>query len=251
MVSLAVDSVSLTYPLYARARFHGHVETQPHDERIILSPKGDILGVRALEGVSVSLQSGDRLGLVGSNGSGKTTLLQIMAGIITPDAGSVRVSGRCTNLINLSLGMQHEASGHRNITLKGLAYGWSRKEIESRRRQIAEFSELGEFLHMPVETYSAGMSMRLSFAIATAFDPEILILDEWISAGDAAFRQKATDRMQNFVAKAGILVLASHDRDLLLENCNRALWLEHGRVKEAGVLPDVLDAYEQDALRRR
>ena len=249
MASLSVENVSLVFPLYSPAQLHEHVAPEAHDERLILSRKGRILGVKALEGVSVSLKSGDRLALIGRNGSGKTTLLQIMAGIILPDQGRVVMDGRCTNLINISLGMRSEASGHRNITLRGLAAGHSRAEIEKRRPEIAQFSELGEFLDMPVSTYSAGMSMRLSFAIATAFEPEILLLDEWIGAGDASFRQKATERMQRFVSKAGVLVLASHSRQMLADTCNLALWLNRGRVERFGPILDVLAAYEGETAR--
>jgi ABC-type polysaccharide/polyol phosphate transport system ATPase subunit len=249
MASLSVENVSLVFPLYSPAQLHEHVAPEDHDKRLIVSPKGRILGVKALEDVSISLKSGDRLALVGRNGSGKTTLLQIMSGIILADAGRVVVDGRCTNLININLGMQPEASGNRNITLRGLAAGHARATIEARRPEIAAFSELGEFLDMPVATYSAGMAMRLSFAIATAFEPEILLLDEWIGAGDAAFQAKATDRMKRFVSKAGILVLASHNRRLLADTCNLALWLDRGRVSAFGPINEVLDAYDGGAAR--
>jgi ABC-type polysaccharide/polyol phosphate transport system ATPase subunit len=244
MPSLTVENVSLLFPLYSLAQLRGLAEGEVHDDRILVSARGKILGVKAIENVSFQLRAGDRLALVGRNGSGKTTLLQVLAGILPPDSGRVVVDGRSTNLININLGMQMEASGHRNITLRGLAAGRARAEIEARRADIARFSELGEFLDMPIETYSAGMRMRLNFAIATAFEPEILLLDEWISAGDAAFRSKATARMKEFVGRAGILVLASHSRQLLVENCNRALWIDRGKVRAEGAVTQVVDAYE-------
>ncbi|MBI1365886.1 MAG: ATP-binding cassette domain-containing protein [Alphaproteobacteria bacterium] len=246
MHSIHAEKVSLTFPLYQRTSAS---ETEAHpipfteDDRLILGKDGRILAVKALRDITFTLKGGDRLALIGKNGSGKTTLLQVLAGIYPPDAGYVATRGRATNLINLNLGMRSEATGHRNITLKGLAAGRSREEIEEKRNQIAEFSELGRFLDMPVETYSAGMRMRLSFAIATAFDPEILILDEWISAGDAAFKQKASQRMQEFVGKAGILILASHSPDLLIENCSRGIWLDKGRIRFDGPIRDALEAY--------
>ena len=246
MARITVDKVSLVFPLYARAQSQGMGEAVIHDDRIIMSPGGRILGVKALEDISFELNSGDRLAVIGRNGSGKTTLLQVLSGIIPPDIGQVIVDGRSTNLININLGMQMEASGHRNITLRGLAAGHSRHEIERRRSDIAEFSELGEFLDMPIETYSAGMRMRLNFAIATAFEPEILLLDEWISAGDAAFRAKASQRMTSFVGKAGILVLASHSRKLILDNCNRAIWLENGTIRAAGGVEELLSEYDAE-----
>ena len=246
MTHLAAKNISLVFPLYSRAQSNGLPDTELHDDRIILSPKGRILGVRALDNVSFSLEAGDRLAIIGRNGSGKTTLLQVLAGIMPPDRGEVVTEGKATNLININLGMQAEATGHRNITLRGLAAGHSRSDIEVRRSDIARFSELGEFLDMPVETYSAGMRMRLNFAIATAFEPEILLLDEWLSAGDASFRQKATDRMNSFVGKAGILVLASHSRKLLLDNCNRAIWMDGGKVRAEGDVKSLLDSYETE-----
>ena len=162
-----------------------------------------------------------------------------------PDAGRVVVEGVSTSLININLGMQQEATGHKNITLRGLAAGRTKEEIEAKRAEIADFSELGEFLDMPIMTYSAGMRMRLNFAIATAFDPEILILDEWLSAGDAAFKAKASSRMKAFVGKAGILVLASHSINLLKENCNRAILLDEGRIVAQGDVDDILQRYQE------
>ncbi len=247
MARLSVEGVSLTFPLYSKAQSTGLSGDVGPDMRIIHGEGGRILGVKALENITFDLTSGDRLALIGRNGSGKTTLLQVLSGIISPDEGRVVVDGKSTNLININLGMQIEASGHRNITLRGLAAGHSREAIEARRGDIAAFSELGSFLDMPIETYSAGMRMRLNFAIATAFEPEILLLDEWISAGDAAFRAKATARMKSFVGQAGILVLASHSKQLLMENCNRALWVDGGKVREFGDVVDVLEAYEKDA----
>ncbi|GAB4533571.1 MAG: ABC transporter ATP-binding protein [Amphiplicatus sp.] len=253
--SIAVRNVSLVFPLYERALpaavregDDDHAGPPPtEDERILLSPDGSIIGVRAVHDVSFSIGKGERVALIGKNGAGKTTLLQILAGILTPDEGEVRTCGRTTNLIRINLGMRGEASGHRNITLLGLAAGRTREEIEAKREQIAAFSELGRFLDMPVETYSTGMRMRLNFAIATAFEPEILILDEWLSAGDAAFRRKATERMQEFVGKANILIFASHSRQMLLDNCTRGIWLERGQIRADGDIKDVLDAYEAES----
>lgn len=243
---LNVRNISVTYPA-----LHGRIGIAPDAHQAataVLDKKGRLRGIRALDGVSFELNQGDRLAIVGRNGSGKTTLLQVLAGILVPHTGRIEVRGRSTSLINISLGVQPEASGHRNITLRGLASGRTRSEIEAKREEIAEFSELGEFLHMPVETYSAGMRMRLTFAIATAFEPEILILDEWLSAGDTAFKAKATARMNEFVEKAGILVLASHSRKLMEDNCDTAIWLADGKVKDMGPTSEIIDAYERDAL---
>lgn len=239
--SVIADNIGVTFPV------NGSISKdidQPSATRMIWDEKGRLRGVRAISDVSFQLKKGDRLAIIGENGSGKTTLLQVLAGILSPETGQLRVRGRITSLININLGIQAEATGHRNITLRALAAGYTHREIEDKRREIAEFSELGEFLHMPLDTYSAGMCMRLIFSIATAFEPEVLILDEWLSAGDAAFREKATRRMNEFVEKAGILVLASHSRKLILDNCDLGLWMEEGQVKAIGPVLEIMNAYE-------
>lgn len=246
MSLLRAENISVTFPLYSKAQMSAAGVQTEHDSRIITSPSGRIRAVTALSHISLNLRSGDRLAIIGRNGAGKTTLLQVLAGIIPPDTGRIVRQGAATSVININLGMQPEASGHRNITLRGLAAGRTRAEIEEKRSDIQAFSELGEFLDMPVNTYSAGMRMRLTFAIATAFEPDILILDEWLSAGDASFRNKATERMNTFVSKAGILVLASHSRKLLTDNCNRAIWLEDGVIRAEGGVEPLLDEYESE-----
>ncbi|MDZ7627823.1 MAG: ABC transporter ATP-binding protein [Parvularculaceae bacterium] len=243
MVSVIVSKVSLSFPILTGSRAQYEIPGA-HDDRLVKWPNGSFRAVRALRDISLSLDRGDRLGIIGPNGSGKTSLLQVVAGIYTPDSGEVRLTGRATSLINLSLGMQPEASGQRNITLKGLAYGHARAEIERKRQAIIEFCELGEFIDMPVMTYSSGMSMRLAFAIATAFEPEILILDEWLSTGDAAFRMRAVERMNSFARRAGVILLATHSKQLLLDNCNLGLWLERGMVRGFGDIKSVYASYE-------
>jgi ABC-type polysaccharide/polyol phosphate transport system ATPase subunit len=244
---LIAKEVGVTFPVNKLALTG---DPKKSDPRLIRGRDGRIVGFRALDGISFSLEKGDRLAIVGRNGSGKTTLLQVMAGILSPNVGSLSIAGRVTSLININLGIQPEATGHRNITLKGLAAGYSRKEIAERREQIAEFSGIGAFLDMPMSKYSSGMKMRLIFSIATAFDPEILILDEWLSAGDAAFRAKATQKMREFVERANILVLASHSKDLILDNCNKGLWLDGGQIRAFGEIDDIMDKYLnfQDSL---
>lgn len=262
MASLVADNISLQFPLYQRAQAQSFAQQDgvnengddgdAGDDRVVIDPKGRILAIKALQNISFSLKNGDRLGLVGRNGSGKTTLLQVLAEIMVPDQGELIVEGRSTNLLNINLGMSPGASAQRNITLRGLAAGHSLKEIEKRRAEVIDFAELGDFIDMPVETYSSGMRMRLNFAMATAFEPEILILDEWLSTGDIAFREKATARMRQFVKKAGILVLASHSPKLLQDNCNRAIWLDRGRIRADGDVKDIWRAYsaEQEIIKK-
>jgi ABC-type polysaccharide/polyol phosphate transport system ATPase subunit len=240
-VFLRAEHVSVTFPVNGNIRETGLSE---HDSRLIWDKRKRLRGVCTLDDISIELAEGTRLAIIGRNGSGKTTLLQILAGILAPMRGRLVSRGRITSLININVGIQAEASGHRNITLRGLASGYSHADIEEKRQEIADFCELGDFLSMPLESYSAGMRMRLTFAIATAFNPEILILDEWLSAGDTAFKKKATDRMREFVSQAGILVMASHSRQLILDNCDTALWLDNGRIREIGPVKEVLVAYE-------
>lgn len=199
--------------------------------------------VHALQDVTLAIENGERVGLIGHNGSGKTTLLRVMEGLIDPAAGRRRVVGRTTALFNIGLGLSVEATGLRNIELRGLMAGLTSAEIQGKVDDIAAFAELGEFIHMPLRTYSQGMVMRLAFAAATAFDAEIILLDEWIGAGDKAFRAKANARLTDLVARSGICVLASHNDAILRDICTRVVWLDHGRVAADGPTEDVLAAY--------
>ena len=188
--------------------------------------------VQALDDVSFHLTEGDRLGRVGTNGAGQSTLLKVLYGIMEPTSGTIETQGRIDALFNINLGFRKEASGRRNIELRGLINGWSKAQIDARMDEIIEFSELGEFIDVPYKTYSQGMAARLAFSVATALEPEILLMDEWIGAGDAKFRAKAAKRMNQVAEKAGIIVLASHDKKLIKRVCNKVLFLEKGQVKD-------------------
>lgn len=231
MVSIRAHDLHLSYQVREK------LTLRPRDNRIpqtggTISGSGSRRFVTALDGVSFELQAGDRLGLVGANGAGKTTLLKVLYGIYEPTAGSLDVRGKVDALFNINLGFRPEATGRRNILLRGLINGWTEDQIGERTEEIIEFSELGEFIDMPFKSYSQGMGARLAFAIATTLDPEILLMDEWIGAGDASFQKKATDRMNQLAERAGIIVLASHSEELLTKTCNKRLELEKGRVKE-------------------
>lgn len=219
--------------------------------RFVFNASGRPTHFHALKDISFRLENGARLALVGANGAGKTTLLEILSGLIPPTTGDVVMSSEPTSLINIHIGVNAHASGHRNITLRGLASGRSHEEIDERREWISEFSGLGDFLEMPFATYSAGMKMRLKFAIASAFQPEILIMDEWLSAGDAEFRERATKRMSEIAEAAGILILASHSRPLLMKNCTEAIWLDEGRIREHGPVGEVFDNFRSTILSHR
>jgi ABC-type polysaccharide/polyol phosphate transport system ATPase subunit len=234
MVSLTVENVGLRYPVpwrfslarrrttaHARGHIGGHVEIGSDGRKY----------VNAQEDVSFSLASGDRLAIVGPNGAGKTTLLKLLYGIFKPSTGRVTREGRVDALFNINLGFRQEVSGRRNIVLRGLMNGWSRQQIEERMEEIIDFSELDEFIDMPFSAYSQGMAARLAFATATSFEPEILLMDEWIGAGDQNFAEQASRRLHALVSRAGIIVLASHNNDLLKRICNKAIVLKHGRLE--------------------
>lgn len=239
MTSIRAQGISLRYPLFSAAG--GPVS--PDGAAQMILTKGRRRFVQALRNVSFSLVTGDRLGIVGRNGSGKSTLLRVLAGILPPQEGEVVVEGQLAALLNIGHGMRVEASGERNIILRGMMAGKSRKDAEAQVARIAEYAELGDYIKLPVRTYSSGMAMRLNFAIATAFDPEILLLDEWIGAGDQAFSHKVHARMDALVAEAGIVVLASHNAAMVEQACNKALWLDRGEIAAYGETGAVLDAY--------
>lgn len=201
--------------------------------------------VRALDDISFTLKQGDRVGIVGHNGAGKTTLLRVLAGILEPVAGELTIQGSVTPMFSLTDGMDMEATGYENVWIRGQILGCTRTFIGSCIDEIVAFCELGDFLHMPVRTYSAGMFVRLGFAIATALRPEILVMDEMIGAGDAAFFERARARLTQFIENAGILVVATHSPDIIRTWCNKAMWLSHGKLAGLGPVEDVMAAYAQ------
>ncbi|MGY3359011.1 ABC-type polysaccharide/polyol phosphate transport system ATPase subunit [Bradyrhizobium sp. GM0.4] len=199
--------------------------------------------VSALNDVNLDIRAGDRVAIIGANGAGKTTLLRVLAGIYHPTSGSVDVLGRCLPLFDLSAGFDEEATGYENIMRRGLVIGARRSEIDAKRGEIAAFTELGDRLDLPLRTYSSGMMLRLIFAVATAVEGEIVLLDEWIGVGDQQFRKKARQRLDEIVVRAGILVLASHDIELIKSTCNRAILLEEGWIVAAGATDEILGQY--------
>ena len=207
-----------------------------------LATDSGVTVVKAIDGLSLSLKDGDRLGVYGPNGAGKTTLLRTIAGFYPPTSGSCRREGSIASLIEPMAGMEGDATGHENIHLRCLSMRMGSAAIAKLTPQIAEFSGLGDFLALPLRTYSAGMIMRLGFSIATSVRADILLLDEWLSVGDTEFKIRAEERMRELVANAGILVLATHSPDLIRRECNRALQLKHGRKASEKVLSADRDA---------
>jgi ABC-2 type transport system ATP-binding protein len=203
--------------------------------------------IEALRDITVNLEHGSRVALVGHNGAGKTTLLRLLAGIYEPTRGVAEITGRVAPVFDLGVGMDPEISGLENIMIRGLFLGMTRKQMEQRVDDIAEFTELGDFLRMPLRTYSTGMRVRLALGVVTSIDPEILLLDEGIGAVDAAFLEKSKKRLADLVERSGLLVFASHSDELLRELCDTAIWMEHGRVKQQGDLEEVLRAYKGES----
>ncbi len=204
----------------------------------------DRINVRALNDVTLNIEDGDRIGVIGYNGAGKTTLLKVLAGIYLPTRGQICVQGKISSLLDVTVGLDPDATGRENIILRGMHMDVHPREMRTRAEEIAAFTELGAYLDMPVRTYSAGMSVRLAFAVSTCIPPEILLMDEWISAGDKWFLEKAHKRMADFVGGSNIVVLASHSMPLLREWCSRGILLEQGRVVVDGSIDDAISAYE-------
>jgi lipopolysaccharide transport system ATP-binding protein len=228
-VSISVTGLTIRFPVYG-------VDAKSLKKHLARVTVGGRLGssmagateVTAISNLNLELKAGDRLGLIGHNGSGKTTLLRALSGAYEPDEGTIDVHGRIAALLNLGLGIDASATGYDNIRLRGRIAGLSSKEIDERMDEIANFTGLGPFLAMPVKTYSAGMQARLAFSAATAVEADVLLMDEWISVGDADFQKLAHKRLLNLVERAGILVLATHDVDLLRLYCNKVMRMEGG-----------------------
>jgi ABC-2 type transport system ATP-binding protein len=204
----------------------------------------DVVVVEALRDITLSLKEGDRIGLVGHNGAGKSTLLRLLSGIYEPTRGSAAIHGRVAPVFDLGVGMDPEISGYENIIIRGLFLGQTRKQMLDKVDEIADFTELGDYLDMPLRTYSTGMRVRLAMGVVTSIDPEILLLDEGIGAVDAEFLKKARKRLQALVARSGILVFASHSNEFLAQLCDTAMWIDHGTIRMQGEIEDVVRAYE-------
>ena len=202
----------------------------------------------AVDDVTFEVREGEVFGVIGQNGSGKSTLLKCMAGILQPNAGTVKVTRRMGALLELGAGFHPELTGRENIFLNGLLLGRPRREIRERVDAIIDFSELGDFIHSPIRAYSSGMLGRLGFSIATAWIPEVLILDEIFAAGDAAFTRKCERRVAEFRAAGSTILVVSHAPHQILENCSRCIWLDHGRLLADGAPTEILDAYHQSTL---
>ncbi|WP_176049410.1 ABC transporter ATP-binding protein [Burkholderia sp. BCC1644] len=245
MAYIDLKNVTLDLPIYdVQGRsLKKQVMRMGRRNRIAEGSDGVIV-VRALDDVNVRFDRGDRIGLIGHNGAGKSTLLRVMAGIYPPTAGTVSRSGKAVPLLDISLGMDENSTGMQNIRLRGLLLGMSDAEIRQKQQDIAEFCELGDYLDLPIRTYSSGMRVRLAFAVSTAVDAEILLLDEVMGVGDASFMHKAEARLADLHSRAEIVVLAMHSNSEIRKVCNKALWMERGRVRAFGPADEVVSQYE-------
>lgn len=229
---IKLDNVSVNFPIYdAKHRSFKQTMLSAATGGRIVGGNGKPTEIQALKDINLDIQQGDRVALIGHNGSGKTTLLRVLSGVYTPTEGTISVKGKITSLLDSMLGMDGEATGLENIKLRGLFLGLKPKQTALLVDEIVEFSELGDFINMPVRTYSSGMVLRLAFAISTSVQPEILLMDEWMSVGDEQFRDKAEKRLTEFVDKAGILVMATHDHGLAQRVCSKHIHLEHGVIR--------------------
>lgn len=199
--------------------------------------------IKSLSHINIEIRDNERIGLLGHNGAGKSTLLRVLGGVYSPTSGTATINGKVGSLIDISLGIDSEATGLENIFLRGALLGIPKKYIEQELDNIIEFSELGPFIDMPVRTYSTGMHMRLAFAVSTMIKPDILLMDEWLSVGDQGFQGKAEKKLGELVNKSNILVIATHSRELVEKCCDRAIWLEHGNIIMDGYVSEVCKSY--------
>jgi ABC-2 type transport system ATP-binding protein len=244
LAHVAVENIVLDFPLFgAGSRSLKKALMRLGSGGRLARDSDDTIVVKALREVTFRVEHGERVGLVGPNGAGKSTLLRVLAGIYEPNHGTVEREGRAVALFDPALGMDMEATGYENIMLRGLLMGLTREELQEKVEDIAAFTELSEYLEMPVRTYSSGMLLRLAFAVSTSFIPDILLMDEWIGAGDARFLDKAQQRLQSMVQQSGILFLASHSEDIIRRLCNRAFLLEGGRLVAAGSPDEIFALY--------
>lgn len=229
--SIIAHDLSVEFPIFENS--HRSLK-----KKVLNLTTGGIIGndagnhpvVTALNQLNFRFGDGERIGLVGHNGSGKTTLLRVLSGIYSPTRGSLDLKGRVASLLDVSSGVDPDATGFENIYLRGIMNGFKPSRIKDKIDEIADFTELGEYLNLPVRTYSSGMMLRLTFAISTSIEADILIMDEWLSVGDADFQTKAAERLKLLVDNASILIIASHSPELIQNVCNRRILLEHGRI---------------------
>jgi len=242
VIQIKIDKASIDIPIYDVKQSARHALISSFVGGSVNRNK-NLTSVRALDDITLNFKEGDRVGLIGHNGSGKSTLLKLMAGVYEPTKGSVSCTGKLISIFNSNLGLDIDKTGRENIKNIAFLLGMKPKDLELKLGDIIEFCEIGEFIDLPARTYSAGMLVRLGFAVATSLEPEILLLDENIGAGDTRFAERAKKRLDDFYKKTKLLVLASHSDSLIRSLCNKAVLLEHGRLVKFGDVDDILKIY--------
>jgi ABC-type polysaccharide/polyol phosphate transport system ATPase subunit len=246
MAKIKLTNVTLRYPIFTP-------KTRAIKTALLtrlggtISETNNTVVVSALQDLNLDIGDGDRLGIIGHNGAGKTTLLRVLSQVYEPQIGTVEVQGSVSSFVDITLGMDPDANGWDNIVFRGTFLGMTYEQARALAPSIAEFSELGDYINMPVRTYSSGMFMRLAFAITTSVQPEIIVMDEMIGAGDARFLDKAVARITDMLDKTRIVVVATHSNFIIRRFCNKVLWLEKGRVRAYGGVDSVLADYESAA----
>lgn len=244
MAKIELQDVSVTFNAYQQKR----VSFKEYLMRgMFWGSRNPALRVRALEGVNLSARDGDRVGIIGHNGAGKSTLLKTLAGVYPPTSGTREVDGKICSLFDITLGFEFEATGWDNILYRSYLQGETPSTVRGKLDEIAAFSELGEFLSIPVRNYSAGMQMRLAFSIATAIDPEVLLIDEVLAVGDLAFQTKAKARMKELMKSSRLMVIVAHDLDAILDMCTSVIWMQHGQIVAQGPPKEIVDRYKEAA----
>ena len=230
MSNISIKNLTIDFPIFG-------VKSRSLKNKLIHSICGgsifsenDNLTIRALDNISLNFEEGDRVALVGHNGSGKSTLLRAIAGIYEPSNGTVNVNGSIVTLLDIFLGMDEDATGYENIIARGLVMGKTVKEMKSLVHDIVIFSGIGDFINMPMRTYSSGMAIRLAFATSTCFDADIILMDEWLSVGDKDFQVKSIARLNKFIKKAKIVIVATHDEGFIRRFSNKTINLDHGKI---------------------
>lgn len=246
MAFIELNNITLDLPIYeVQGRSLKRQVMRLGRTNAVADSNDGVIVVRALQDVNLRLETGDRVGLIGHNGAGKSTLLRVLAGIYAPSGGEVRREGRVVPLLDISLGMDDNSTGWQNIRLRGLLLGMTHEEIAAKQQDIAEFSELGDYLDLPIRTYSSGMRVRLAFAISTAVDAQILLLDEVMGVGDASFMHKANQRLEDLHGRSDIVVLAMHSNTEIRRICNKVVWMDNGSVRMFGDTETVVSEYER------
>lgn len=251
MPSITLENVHVEFPIYdGRARsLRNRILAGFRSERIDLAKAGRVV-IRGLIDVNLKFAAGDRVGIIGRNGSGKSTLLRVLAGIYVPSAGTARIEGSVAALLDMMLGMDMDSTGYENMVLRGLALGLNRAQIRAVEEDVGSFSGLGGHLHLPAQTYSSGMLLRLAFAMSTAYTREILLIDEVIGAGDAEFIGRARQRLHDLAQRSAVVIVASHSPTALQEMCESGLVMDAGRVRYRGPIDDALKFYEEEIQKK-